>query len=117
MVDFQKVRQFFAWNLSVFFLLWAKEWELFSLKMDYGILIFVLYIIKLFLLITRGVHCAKRNTAASLLIHDMTDTFQKFQVYAICTSNRMIGNAINDKFDKWWSKENFILQVIWTVKI
>ena len=85
--------------------------------MDYDILIFVLYIIKLFLQITRGVHYTKRNTAASLLIHDITGTFQKFQVYAICTSNHMIGNAINDNFDKWWSKKNFILQVLWTVKI
>ena len=31
----------------------------------------------------------------------MAGRFQKFQVYAICTSNRMIGNATNDKSDEW----------------
>ena len=31
----------------------------------------------------------------------MAGRFQKLQVYAISTSNYMIGNAINDKFNKW----------------
>ena len=78
-----------------------RRMKTFHSQNGYSILLFELCIIVLFFLIKRWVYYSKRNITASYIKYDMAGRFQKLQVYAISTSNYMIGNAINDKFNKW----------------
>ena len=63
---FERRKQSFisAFSVCMTVPLRAEEWELFSHKIYYCILFFELYIIKLFVLITCGVHYTKINTTS-----------------------------------------------------